>query len=149
MPMGVKNSGLFNYYRSPEMKNLTIYDPPLCCSTGVCGPSIDPNLVRFASDLEWLKTQGVAVRRYNLAQEPERFVENGAVKAVLDRSGGDELPAILAGETLVSSGRFPSRDELSAMAGLAVTDTGDGSRVDAPKAASDGCGCNANDAACG
>jgi hypothetical protein len=105
------------------MKIISVYDSPMCCTTGVCGESVDPKLATFAGDLEWLKAQGVTVQRYNLAQEPERFVQNSAVKEVLDRSGGDELPAILAEETLVSFGRFPSRNELTEMAGLDIPGT--------------------------
>lgn len=100
------------------MTTVTVYDPPMCCSTGVCGPDVDPKLAQFAGDLDWLKAQGVEVQRINLAQEPSRFVANAAVKAVLDRSGGDELPAIVVGDSLVASGRYPSRDELAAMAGV-------------------------------
>lgn len=100
------------------MTTLIVYDPPMCCSTGVCGPEVDPKLAQFAGDLDWLKAQGVEVRRINLAQEPGRFVDNAAVKALLDRSGGDELPAILVGDALVASGRYPSRNELAAMTGV-------------------------------
>jgi AhpD family alkylhydroperoxidase len=100
------------------MTTITVYDPPMCCSTGVCGPEVDPKLAQFAGDLDWLKAQGVEVQRINLAQEPGRFVENAAVKAVLDRSGGDELPAIVVGDSLVATGRYPDRNELSAMAGI-------------------------------
>ncbi|MCK5711203.1 MAG: arsenite efflux transporter metallochaperone ArsD [Hyphomicrobiaceae bacterium] len=103
------------------MTTITVYDPPLCCSTGVCGTEVDAKLAQFAGDLNWLKTRGVEVTRFNLAQEPGQFVENQAVKAILDRSGTDELPAILVGDALVASGRYPSRDELVAMAGLEAT----------------------------
>ena len=65
--------------------------------------------------VDWLKTQGVEVRRLNLAQEPASFVENADVKAILDRSGGDELPAIVVGNDIVSYGRYPTREELAAM----------------------------------
>jgi len=102
------------------MTKITVYDPALCCTTGVCGPTVDPKLAQFAGDLEWLKTQGISVQRYNLAQEPQKFVENNLIKAVLERSGDEELPAILAGEKLVSYGCFPSRSELAQMAGLEV-----------------------------
>jgi AhpD family alkylhydroperoxidase len=100
------------------MTTLTVYDPPMCCSTGICGPDIDPNLAQFAGDLDWLKSQGVEVRRFNLAQEPASFVANAEVKAILDRSGGDELPAILVGGALVAHGRYPGRDELRSLVGL-------------------------------
>ena len=100
------------------MPFIIVYDPPMCCSTGVCGPEVDPKLAQLAGDLNWLKSQGVEVRRLNLAQEPASFVENAAVKALLDRSGSDELPAIVVGDKVVVSGRYPGRDELAAMVGL-------------------------------
>ena len=103
------------------MTTLTVYDPPMCCSTGICGPDIDANLAQFAGDLDWLKSQGVEVRRFNLAQEPASFVANPDVKAILDRSGGDELPAILIGGALVANGRYPRRDELAALMGLKIS----------------------------
>jgi AhpD family alkylhydroperoxidase len=100
------------------MTVVSVYDPPMCCSTGVCGPEVDPKLARFAGDLEWLRSRGVEVQRFNLAQEPGRFIEDAAVKAILDRSGGDELPAVVVGDDLVCSGRYPVRAELAAWTGL-------------------------------
>lgn len=105
------------------MTTVTVYDPPMCCSTGVCGPEVDPKLAQFAGDLDWVRGQGIDVRRINLAQEPARFIEHPAVKALMDRSGGDELPAIMVGDSLVASGRYPSRDELAALAGLSARPT--------------------------
>ena len=100
------------------MTTIVVYAPPMCCSTGVCGPEVDPKLAQFAGDLDWLKAQGVEVRRFNLAQEPTRFVENAAVKEIIDRSGGDELPAIVVDDAVVANGRYPARHELAAMAGI-------------------------------
>lgn len=107
------------------MRALTVYDPPMCCSTGVCGPEVNPKLAQFAGDLNWLKAQGVQVERINFAQEPGRFVENPAVKAVLDWSGGDELPVIVVGDALVASGRYPGRHELAAFVGLSANPAGE------------------------
>ncbi len=103
------------------MTTVAVYDPPMCCSTGVCGPEVDPKLAQFAGDLDWLKAQGIEVRRFNLAQEPARFAENAAIKAILDRSGTDELPAIVVGDAVIASGRYPARNELAAMAGIKAT----------------------------
>ncbi|MFN4204765.1 MAG: arsenite efflux transporter metallochaperone ArsD [Agrobacterium albertimagni] len=100
------------------MTVVTVYDPAMCCSTGVCGPEVDPRLAQFAGDLNWLKGQGVKVQRFNLAQEPSAFVKHPEVKALLDRSGGEDLPAIVIGDVLVASGRYPNRAELSALAGV-------------------------------
>jgi len=64
-------------------QTLQVFDPAMCCSTGACGPEVDPKLVQFAADLDWLKSQGVIVQRHNLSQNPAVFVENEAVKATL------------------------------------------------------------------
>jgi AhpD family alkylhydroperoxidase len=103
------------------MTTVTVYDPAMCCSTGVCGPQVDPALAQFAGDLDWLKGQGITVRRFNLAQEPASFAANADVKAILERSGDEALPAILAGDELVANGRYPTRQELAAWAGLKTT----------------------------
>lgn len=103
------------------MTAVTVYDPPMCCSTGVCGPEPDPNLARFAADLEWLKTQGVMVQRVNLAQEPARFVAEPAVKALLDETGGDDLPAIVMNGRIVARGQYPARAELAKLAGVVTS----------------------------
>jgi hypothetical protein len=102
------------------MPTIQVFDPPMCCSTGICGPEVDSRLVEFAADLDWLASQGVSVRRFNLAQEPMRFAENAEVKAMLERAPEDELPAIVVDGVVASSGRYPSRDELARMAGLSV-----------------------------
>lgn len=100
------------------MQKLEVFDPAMCCSTGVCGPVVDPVLPRFAADLEWLKNQGVAVERYNLAQQPEMFAGKEIVKQALDEKGMNCLPLILADGRIVSRGVYPSRKELAAFAGL-------------------------------
>ena len=95
-----------------------VYDPAMCCSSGVCGPSVDPALARFESDLRWLGEQGVTVTRRNLAQEPGAFVENPLVAAMLASGGEQALPIVLVDGRLRSSGTWLSRDELAAVAGV-------------------------------
>ena len=48
----------------------------------MCGPDVDPALVQFAADLQALAASGVAVERFNLAQEPEAFVAETATLGV-------------------------------------------------------------------
>ena len=64
-----------------------VFDPAMCCSTGICGPSVDPKLVRFAADLDWLKSQGASVERFNLSQQPAAFAGDAAVKNALETKG--------------------------------------------------------------
>ena len=100
------------------MKKLEVFDPPMCCSTGVCGPNVDPALVQFASDFLWMAGQGVHVERYNLAQQPQAFAFNEVVKALLHEQGNTCLPLVLLDGEVISIGRYPSRDELANAAGL-------------------------------
>jgi AhpD family alkylhydroperoxidase len=94
------------------MIRLEVYDPPMCCSTGVCGPNIDPVLPRFAGDLKWLAEQNVTVERFNLSQQPQAFVNNETVKTTLEQEGNACLPLILVNGQIVSRGSYPSRDDL-------------------------------------
>jgi AhpD family alkylhydroperoxidase len=98
------------------MATVEVFDPPMCCSTGVCGPSVDPALAAFAADLGWLAEQGVAVERHNLSQEPKAFADEELVRELLAERDHEALPAVLVDGVLRSSGRYPSRAELAAWA---------------------------------
>jgi Arsenical resistance operon protein ArsD len=93
------------------MKTLQVYDPPMCCSTGICGPEVDPELVNFAAALAQLSSAGVKVERYNLGQQPMAFVQNPAVKAALDSEGMEVLPLIFLEGEVYLKGRYPDPDE--------------------------------------
>lgn len=99
------------------MKKLEVYDPAMCCSTGVCGPDVDPALVAFAADLKWIAEQGVTVQRYNLGQEPQAFAANPAVIKEVE-AGMDRLPVIAIDGHIVSTGIYLSRDQLVQKLGL-------------------------------
>ncbi len=101
------------------MPRIEVFDPAMCCSTGVCGPVVDPLLPRFAGDLAWLAARGVEVARHNLAQEPQAFASNASVLGILQASGPDALPVVVVDGAVASQGRTPSREELAAWAGLA------------------------------
>jgi arsenite methyltransferase len=95
------------------MKTIHVYDKPMCCSTGVCGPQVDAVLPRFAADLDWLRSQGHQVERFNLAQQPKAFVENAEVHQLLETQGTDCLPLIMVDGRLVSRRGCPSREMLT------------------------------------
>lgn len=100
------------------MTKVEVFDPPMCCSTGVCGPEVDPALVRFAADLHWLSTEGVQVERYNLSQQPQAFAANFVVKGLLAEEGNQCLPLILVDGKVASKGTYVGRDELARLSGL-------------------------------
>ena len=100
------------------MSKLQVFDPAMCCSTGVCGPSVDPVLPRFAADLEWLKSKGIEVERYNLAQEVAAFTSNSVVKTALNSQGSNCLPLVLLDGSIVSEGAYPTREQLAKLTGV-------------------------------
>ncbi|QFY41706.1 arsenite efflux transporter metallochaperone ArsD [Candidatus Methylospira mobilis] len=100
------------------MKKLEIYEPAMCCSTGVCGVDVDTVLVQFAADLQWLAEQGVEVARYNLSQQPQVFAANQDVVKEMD-AGMDRLPIVVVDGHIVSTGVYLSRPQL--MQKLALT----------------------------
>jgi SAM-dependent methyltransferase len=99
---------------------IEVFDPAMCCSTGVCGPSVEPELARFEADLRWLAAQGADVTRYNLAQEPGEFAGRPAVAAMLQSGGEDVLPIVLVDGKVRFSGTRPSRADLAAPLGIKV-----------------------------
>ena len=100
------------------MKSIQVFDPALCCSTGVCGVDVDQALVTFSADVEWAKQKGAVIERFNLAQAPMAFAENAVVKGFLDRSGAEALPLILVDGEMALAGRYPRRAELARWAGV-------------------------------
>lgn len=101
------------------MKKLTIYDPAMCCSTGVCGVDIDPVLAQFAADLKWVADHGVAVERYNLGQEPQAFAANEAVVKIMEQ-GMDMLPVTMVDGKIIATGVHPTRQQLAQKLELAL-----------------------------
>jgi alkylhydroperoxidase/carboxymuconolactone decarboxylase family protein YurZ len=97
---------------------IEVYDPAMCCSTGVCGPDVDDELADFANDVKWLKSQGIEVKRYNLGQEPEEFKMCVPVLTRLQKEGSDVLPIILVNGEMVSEGGYPDRSTLKELSGL-------------------------------
>lgn len=120
------------------MTRITVFDPAMCCSTGVCGPSVDPELVRFAADLDGVASEGVSVERFNLAQQPEAFVAHPEVTEAMRERGDQALPVVLVDGRKVMEGAYPSRAQLerwAAPAEVPVAAT-PGGEPDA------GCGCS-------
>ncbi|MFI4939509.1 MAG: arsenite efflux transporter metallochaperone ArsD [Burkholderiales bacterium] len=104
------------------MTTIQIFDPALCCSSGVCGVDADQQLIAFAADASWLQQQGGHLERFNLAQQPMAFAENAIVKGFLERSGEEGLPLILVNGEVALTGRYPRRAELARWAGISQLD---------------------------
>lgn len=97
---------------------IAIYDPPLCCSSGICGPALDPVLVKMNDAVMALKKHGVEVERYNLAQQPKSFMDNSTVAGLLHKSGKKILPVTLVNNEVFRTGEYPTYEDLCKALGI-------------------------------
>lgn len=102
------------------MSRVEIFDPAMCCSTGVCGPGVDPELLRMATIISNLQKAGKDISRHNLSDEPQIYVENKAVNEVLLNEGVDALPITLVDGKVMKKGGYPSNDELMEWTGTST-----------------------------
>ena len=93
------------------MKKMIIFDPAMCCSTGVCGPSVNPELLRVATILNSLKNKGIVIERYNLTSNPQAFIDNKKINQLLDSKGLQVLPVTMVDEDVVKIGSYPTNEE--------------------------------------
>ncbi len=121
----------------PVSRQLELYEPARCCSTGVCGPSVDTELIALRDDLRWAEARGAGVARHNLSSDPDAFVANAKVSGLMQAFGEQALPALLVDGEIALHGRYPSRDEL---AGLIATPGAAASGPELAQAESS-CGC--------
>ncbi len=102
------------------MNKLELFEPAMCCPTGVCGVDVDPALVQLGADLQWLAEQGVEVQRHSLGHDAAAFAANPAVIKEME-AGMDRLPIVVANGHIVSTGIYPSRAQLAQKLGLSTT----------------------------
>jgi hypothetical protein len=120
---------------SPVARRVELYEPAMCCQTGVCGPSVDQQLVDVREHLRWAESQGAQVTRHNLSSDPDAFVANPKVTGLMAAFGEPALPVLVVDGEIAIHGRYPSRSELAALLEAEV-----GPGVELPQG-SGGCGC--------
>jgi hypothetical protein len=129
--------------RDEAMKKMMIFDPAMCCSTGVCGPAIDPELLRVSTVLNNLHRNGIVVERHNLTSNPAIFVENKIINNLLNSEGVAVLPVTLVDGQVVKTQSYPTNEELCKMLDIPE----DLIKI-ATKINLDGCGCGCNGECC-
>jgi hypothetical protein len=115
---------------------LELYEGAMCCETGVCGPSVDEQLLAVREDLRWAERQGASVARHNLTSDPDAFVANPKVTGLMQAFGDKALPVLIIDGEIRTHGRYPTRHELASL----LADRTGPAPVVAEK--SSGCGCS-------
>lgn len=102
------------------MPSISVYEPPGCCSSGVCGPEVEESMAEFAAALTWAEKNGVEVARYNLGYQPAAFADNMDVRNAIDSDGMECLPLVMADDKIISKGVYLSKKELVEKAGIDI-----------------------------
>lgn len=102
------------------MTKIELFEPAMCCSTGVCGTSANHELLRIAAVIDNLKNAGMDVARYNLSSDPKAFMQYKSVSDALYQNGEEALPITVIGGKIVKSGNYPSNEEFSKLLNIAV-----------------------------
>jgi len=109
------------------MKTMFIYEPALCCETGVCGVSVDPELLRISTVANNLKKNGVTIQRYNLKSFPQEFVNNKEINKLIMGDGVDSLPATVVDGKIVKTKAYPTNEEIATLLDISANLLGEDS----------------------
>ncbi|MDZ7634369.1 MAG: arsenite efflux transporter metallochaperone ArsD [Bacteroidales bacterium] len=92
---------------------IEIFEPSLCCPTGLCGPEPDKSLIDLQNTIQILGKASVKVNRYAINQAPSEFMRNAEVRDFIIKSGPGELPVTLLDGKIIKTGNYASLDELA------------------------------------
>lgn len=101
-------------------KKIRIYEPAMCCPTGLCGPSIDPEIMRISTVVNTLEKNNIDIKRYNLKINPDEFVSNKIINELLNKEGDDIFPVTLIDEEILKKGKYPTNEEFSKWTGINI-----------------------------
>lgn len=100
------------------MIKMAIYEPAMCCSTGVCGVGVNEDLLRISTVLATLEKNNILVERYNLSSSPQAFITSPLVNGYIRSHGLDAFPITVMNNEIIIAGRYPSNIEFTQLLSL-------------------------------
>jgi hypothetical protein len=95
-----------------SMATVGIFDPPMCCPTGMCGPTIDQTLLDVNEMILILQSQGVSVTRYQMTSHPQAFLNNSEVMKLVREKQMEALPITTVNDHVIKVGAYPTLAEI-------------------------------------
>lgn len=102
------------------MKKIRLYERAMCCPTGLCGPVLDPELIRISVAIDNMTKNKVDIDRYNLSSFPDKFAKNEKIKEQLKEKGKYALPITTVDDEIVMTGRYLTNEEFAEISGISV-----------------------------
>jgi len=93
--------------------DIEIFDPPMCCSTGLCGPTLDQTLIDVGEMISELQNEGYRVERYQMTTHPQAFLSNPEVMRLVRKKQLEILPIVIVRGKIFSTGKYPTRLEIN------------------------------------
>ena len=94
--------------------DVELFDPPMCCPTGLCGPTLDQTLLDVNEMVLSLQREGLRVERYQMASAPNAFLSNADVMSLLREKQIEALPITVVRGKVIKFGAYPTMDEIKA-----------------------------------
>ncbi len=98
--------------KSGSMMDVEIFDPPMCCPTGMCGPTIDQTLLDVSEMIANLQSDGFRVDRYQMTTHPQAFLDNAAVMKLIREKQMAALPIVVVRGKVIAEGKYPGLAEV-------------------------------------
>lgn len=102
------------------MKKIRLYEKAMCCPTGLCGPVLDPELIRISVAIDNMVKNKVDIDRYNLSSFPDKFAKNEKIKEQLKEKGKYALPITTVDDEIIMTGRYLTNEEFAEISGISV-----------------------------
>lgn len=108
-----QNIPISDLFSTPVVQaDIEIFDPPMCCSTGLCGPTQDQTLLDLSEAIQALQYEGAKVARYQMTTHPNAFLNNSAVMKLVREKQMEALPITVVKGTIIKTSGYPTLDEL-------------------------------------
>ena len=94
--------------------SLVVYEGAMCCSTGVCGPEPDKELIEFNETLKKIKLEfkDIEVTRASISFDPKMFSDNKEVLQIIKEEGQKALPITCINGNIIIKQKYLKFDEL-------------------------------------
>lgn len=89
-----------------------LFDPPMCCPTGLCGPTLDQTLLDVSEMIVSLQADGVQIERYQMASHPHAYLNNAEVMRLVREKQMAALPITVVRGRVVKVGAYPTFAEV-------------------------------------
>ena len=94
--------------------DVEFFDPPMCCPTGLCGPTLNQTLLDVNEMILTLQRENLRVERYQMSSNPNAFLNNAEVMSLVQEKQMDALPITVVRGKVIKAGSYPSVEEIHA-----------------------------------